>query len=97
VVKAFNTVFAQTMSTGKVDAEPLTVLLAGNDAGAKRRVQELAEAIGFDAVDAGELSVARWLEALAFLNIHLGYGQNLGTSIGFRLAGAKKRVPLEAT
>ena len=35
VVKAFNTVFAQNMSTGKLRGERLTVLVAGEDAGTK--------------------------------------------------------------
>ncbi len=93
VVKAFNTVFAQNMSTGKVNREPLTLLVAGDDAAAKRQVQELGEAIGFESVDAGPLAAARWLEALGYFTIHLGYNQKLGTNIGFRISGAKRKVP----
>lgn len=84
VVKAFNTVFAQLMSEGKVHGERLTLLAAGNDAEAKRRVLEMGGALGFDAVDAGPLENARWLETLGYLNIKLGYGQGLGPASGFR-------------
>jgi predicted dinucleotide-binding enzyme len=85
VVKAFNTVFAQNMSTGRLLGERLTVLVAGEDAGTKGIVRKLAEGIGFDSVDAGPLKSARYLEPLGMLNITLGYGLKMGTDIGFRL------------
>ena len=85
VIKAFNTIFAQNMSTGKLMGERLTVLVAGNDTGSKDTVRKLAEGIGFDSVDAGPLKSARYLEPLGILNITLGYGLKMGTDIGFRL------------
>ena len=89
VVKAFNTVFAQNMSTGQVKGERLSLLVAGDDAAAKKQVLDLGRAIGFTPVDTGPLSIARYLEALGFLNIQLGYGPTkYGTDIGFRLVGA---------
>lgn len=85
VVKAFNTVFAQHMDSGKVKGEQLTVLAAGDDSSAKNVVIDLAKAVGFDAVDAGPLQNARLLEPFALENITLGYMLGLGTDIGFRL------------
>jgi len=85
VVKAFNTVFAQHMDKGSVHGEKLTVLAAGDDLLARSRVAQLARDIGFDAVEAGPLANARWLETLGFLNIQLGYKVGLGPAIGFRL------------
>jgi hypothetical protein len=101
VVKAFNTLFAQHMDKGTLHGERLTVLAASDDEGAKKRVIELAKAIGFDAIDAGPLENARWLETLGMLNIKLGYGVGHGPAIGFKLVheatgqkkeGEKKRV-----
>ena len=37
--------------------------------------------MGFATVDAGSLKNARYLEPLAGLNIYMGYGAGLGTSI----------------
>lgn len=88
VVKAFNTVFAQHMSNGKVGETPLSALVASDDEAARKQVCELASLLGFDAVDAGPLANARYLEALGYLNIQLGYVQKLGPQIGFRLARA---------
>jgi len=85
VVKAFNTVFAQHMDTGKVAGQALTALVAADDAAAKDTVLGLARAIGFEPVDAGPLANARLLEPLAYLNIQLGYMLGLGTQIGFKL------------
>ena len=85
VVKAFNTVFAQHMSTGSVEGEPLSALIASDDDDAKAAVMKLASDIGFDPVDAGPLVNARHLEPLGYLNIQLGYVLGMGTQIGFRV------------
>ena len=83
VVKAFNTVFASVLAEGASlgAGKTVPVFVAGDDAQAKTAVSELARSIGFDVVDAGALKNARYLEPLAGLNIYLGYGAGLGTSI----------------
>ncbi|MFC3532902.1 NADPH-dependent F420 reductase [Vogesella facilis] len=85
VVKAFNTCFAGTMASGHVKGEQLVGLVAGDDAAAKQTVLALVAALGFDAVDAGPLQMARYLEPMALLNIRLAYVQGLGADMGFRL------------
>ena len=92
VVKAFNTVFAQNMSTGQVNGQPLSLLVAGDDSAAKQQVGELGRTIGFEPVDVGPLTNARYLEALGFLNIQLGYGPtSYGTDLGFKVVGLGER------
>jgi predicted dinucleotide-binding enzyme len=88
VVKAFNTVFAQHMETGKVGSTRLTALIAGDDASAKQAVSALAESLGFEVIDAGPLKNARLLEPLGYLNIQLGYAQGLGPQIGLKVVRA---------
>jgi predicted dinucleotide-binding enzyme len=85
VVKAFNTVFAGTMSDGRVKGQTLTLFVAGDDSGAKEQVLALGRDIGFDAVDAGPLKNARWLEALGYFNIQLGYTLKMGAEMGIKL------------
>ena len=85
VVKAFNTVFAEHMATGQVKGTTLTLFVAGDDQNAKEQALTLGRDIGFDAVDAGPLKNARWLESLGYLNIQLGYALKMGTEIGFKL------------
>jgi len=85
VVKAFNTVFAQNMSTGKVKDEKLSLFVAGDDAAAKELVLSAGKTIGYDPVDAGPLQNARWMETLGYFNIQLGYMLKMGTDIGFKL------------
>jgi hypothetical protein len=85
VVKAFNTVFARNQSTGKVGKEPLTLFVAGDYAKAKQVIMRLGQGIGFEAVDAGPLKAARYLEPMAMLIISLGYKLGMGTGIGYKL------------
>ena len=83
VVKAFNTVFAQVLSEGADfgNGQTVPVFIASDSDRAKQTAKVLAESIGFATVDAGGLKNARYLEPLAGLNIYLGYGAGLGTSI----------------
>jgi predicted dinucleotide-binding enzyme len=84
VVKAFNTVFAQHMGTGKVNGEVLTAFVARDKGASCKVVLELAKAIGFDAVDGGPLKNARYLEPLAFLNVQLSWVLGNGPNVGFK-------------
>ncbi len=83
IVKAFNTVFAQVLAAGADfgDGKKVATFIAGDDAKAKETVETMARSMGFDVIDAGALKNARYLEPLAGLNIYLGYGAGLGTSI----------------
>jgi predicted dinucleotide-binding enzyme len=85
VVKAFNTVFAQRMETGRAKGQPLSLFVASDHPAATAAVAALGRDIGFDPVDAGPLRNARWLESLGYLNIQLGYALGMGTEIGFTL------------
>ena len=83
VVKAFNTVFAQVLAEGANfgAGQRVTVFYASDSERAKQTANALAESMGFKTVDAGGLKNARYLEPLAGLNVYLGYGAGLGTSI----------------
>lgn len=82
LVKAFNTVFAQVLAEGaELGGKQVTVFCASDSERAKQTARALAESMGFETLDAGGLKNARYLEPLAGLNIYLGYGAGLGTSI----------------
>jgi len=83
VVKAFNTLFAQVLADGADlgGGQTATVFHASDSERAKQTVKAVAESMGFKTIDAGGLINARYLEPLAGLNIYLGYGAGLGTSI----------------
>lgn len=85
VVKAFNTVFADVMTTDRVRRGGLraTAFVAGDDAAAKRTVTELAILGGLDPLDVGPLRMSRYLEAMAHLNIQIAVGQGGGTNAAF--------------
>ena len=76
-MKAFNTTFAGTLVDGRVAGHMLDVFIAGDDAGAKQLVSQLAGDSGLNPIDAGPLRRARELEALGYL--HISIQQPLGT------------------
>ena len=83
VVKGFNTVFAQVLAEGSDfgQGQKVAVFVASDSTRAKLAASALAESMGFNVIDAGGLKNARYLEPLGGLNIYLGYGAGLGTSI----------------
>lgn len=78
VVKAFNTIGADNFGKPKFGAEAAGMFICGDDAAAKSQVGGLAAELGFDVVDAGPLTAARYLEPLAMLWIHLAFKQGWG-------------------
>ena len=85
IVKAFNTIFARFMSTGKIGNEAVTLFVAGDDPKAKDVAMHLGRDIGFDPVDAGPLRAARLLEPMAMQMINMGSNPKIGWDIAFRL------------
>ena len=83
VVKAFNTLFAQVLAEGADfgQGRVATVFVASDSERASQTATAMAESMGFAVQAAGGLHNARYLEPLAGLNIYLGYGAGLGTSI----------------
>jgi NADPH-dependent F420 reductase len=69
VVKAFNTTFSGTLVEGQVAGQPLDVLIAGDDEGAKETVAQPVRDGGLRAIDVGALERARHLEGLGFLGM----------------------------
>ncbi|ARQ69606.1 NADPH-dependent F420 reductase [Streptomyces marincola] len=76
VVKAFNTVFARTLLSGRVADRPLDVLIAGDDEDGKGAVADLAASGGLRPLDVGPLRRARELEGFQLL--HMAAQERLG-------------------
>jgi 8-hydroxy-5-deazaflavin:NADPH oxidoreductase len=87
VVKAFNTQLAARQADPAVAGLRVDGFVAADDDEAKATVLGLAEAIGFNPVDAGELKMARELEALAWLNISLQLRHGWSWQAGWKLVG----------
>lgn len=83
VVKAFNTTGAENMENPRYAGGSVFMPVCGDDADARARVIALATRIGMDAVDAGPLSAARYLEPFAMTWIHLAYKVGMGRSFAF--------------
>lgn len=85
VVKAFNTTGAENMADSRYPNGQIFMPVCGDDSEAKQRVIALATLIGFNAVDMGELKVARYLEPFAMTWIHLAIKQGYGRKFAFSL------------
>ena len=82
VVKAFNTVFWQALPFAvRQGKAAVQVLMAGDDAEAKATMAALINTLDFEAVDAGPLINARYIEPVGELNIQFGYALGWGTKI----------------
>lgn len=83
LVKAFNTTGADNMADSRY-AQGLPMMpIAGDDDDARKQVLALATLLGFDAVDMGPLTAARYLEPLAMVWIHLSFRQGQGRNFAF--------------
>jgi len=83
VLKAFNTNFAGTLVSGTIGSLPTTVLIAGDDTGAKSTLAGIVTSGGLEAIDAGALARARELEALGFLQLTLAVAEKVSWTGGF--------------
>jgi 8-hydroxy-5-deazaflavin:NADPH oxidoreductase len=83
VVKAFNTTGFNNMADSGYPNGKLAMMVAGDDAEAKKLVVALASDLGFDAIDVGPLSMSRYLEPMAMVWIKLAIAQKMGRDFGF--------------
>jgi 8-hydroxy-5-deazaflavin:NADPH oxidoreductase len=84
VVKAFNAIFADVMTPEKqvFNGEKLTAFIASDSSEAAKVIKNLADEAGFSGFIVGGIKNARYLEAMAHLNIAIaGSG---GTNAGFK-------------
>jgi NADPH-dependent F420 reductase len=72
VVKAFSTLGSYTMLDPSMAQGPVSVPIAGDDAGAKRVVAKLVAGIGLEPVDVGPLRYAHVIEGMHFLRYNAG-------------------------
>jgi predicted dinucleotide-binding enzyme len=102
VVAAFNTIPSELLRVDLIDAVTERgrrphVVMCGDDEKAKGTVDELAEDVGFRAIDAGALRVSRWIEPFGLLVGQLAYAQELGPELGYRfIVPPGLREPLES-
>ncbi|MEF3403256.1 NADPH-dependent F420 reductase [Agromyces sp. CCNWLW203] len=83
VVKAFNTLFSHVLAAG----DPVDVFMAGDDTRAKASVSAFITTLGLRPRDAGDLSMAHWLEGAGLLEVGLARN-GLGFGISFGVNGA---------
>lgn len=85
VVKAFNTTGAENMADPAYPGGTPVMPVCADDAEARAQVMALATRMGFEALDCGPLSSARWLEPFAMTWIDLAIRRGQGRNIAFAL------------
>jgi predicted dinucleotide-binding enzyme len=88
VVAAFNTIPSELLHKEVLARRPGVrpeVIQAGDDSAAKEVVAKLIEDVGLDAIDAGPLAIARYLEPFGLLIAQLAYTQELGPELGYAI------------
>ena len=78
VVKAFNHVYAEVLSSPDALSRGVTLFVCGDDPDARQLVSEVARGAGLEPIEAGSLATARYLEPLAMLMVELVRGQGFG-------------------
>lgn len=78
IVKTLNQVGAEVMARAKTTTTPPAMFIAGDDKEAKVKVATLLTDIGFDPMDAGDITKARLLEPLAMVWINQSLMQGKG-------------------
>jgi len=92
VVKAFNTTPAELLRAGvDVLPEQPAACYCGDDTRAKRAVARLIRQLGFEPVNCGALTSARYLEPLAMLVGELAYNQGRRPEVGLRVLRPGRR------
>ena len=89
VVKAFNSVLAARQTDPAISGIDVDGFVAADDEEAKAVVLDLVRGMGLHPIDAGQLAMARYLEALAYLNISLQMRHGWSWQSGWKLVGPK--------
>jgi len=84
VVKCFNVIGYEHMGAPQFISGPALMPVCGNDEAARERIRALAEDLGFEAIDIGDLSKAALVENLGLLwgTLAIAAGQGRGVAFG---------------
>lgn len=85
LIKAFNQTGFGNMAQPAYDEKASVMFVCGDDADSRATVCRLSSDLGFETIDAGKLSIARLLEPLAMLWIHLAFTTELKRDFAFAL------------
>ncbi|HEV3109498.1 MAG TPA: NADPH-dependent F420 reductase [Candidatus Binataceae bacterium] len=83
VFKAFNQTGFNIMSNPEFAGQRAVMFVCGDDDAHKPTVLKLVKGVGFEAIDAGGLVIARLLEPYAMLWIYLANARGLGRDFAF--------------
>jgi 8-hydroxy-5-deazaflavin:NADPH oxidoreductase len=83
VCKAFNQTGSNNMEDTQYSGGHPVMFVCGDDPESNEVVRRLSQSLGFESIDAGRLQIARLLEPLAMLWIHLAFNSDLKRDFAF--------------
>jgi 8-hydroxy-5-deazaflavin:NADPH oxidoreductase len=95
VVSAFNNIPSEVLFSvfeGRAKTPRPSMLYCGDQQRGKDIAATLIRDVGFDAVDLGSLSSARYTEPLAMIIAHLAYGGQNGPELAYRFERLEDRL-----
>lgn len=89
VFKAFNTTGFNITADPVLEGKKAAMFFCGDDQSSRHLVQQIVQDVGFEPIDAGNLTTARLLEPLALLWISSAYKFGLGRDFAFTIVRRK--------
>lgn len=85
VVKAFNGITADNFRTPAFSGDVAQVFYCGDDPAGKATVKMIIELCGYESIDCGALTNARYLEGIAMLWLQLAFWEDWGGNFAFKV------------
>ena len=85
IVKAFNGVTADNLPEPISHNEKTQVFYCSDHEDARNVAKQLIEAIGYEPIDSGALTNARYLESMAMLWLQLAFWEDRGSNLRFKM------------
>ena len=95
VVSAFSTAPSEVLfplSRRRRRGKPLDLVYCGDHKGAKKTAATLIRAVGFNPVDLGGLSAARYVEPFSLLVAEIAYSGSKGPELAYRFEHLRKKA-----
>jgi predicted dinucleotide-binding enzyme len=89
VFKAFNTTGFNIMADPVLEGKKAVMFYCGDNQSSRHIIQQIIQDVGFEPIDAGNLSAARLLEPFALLWISSAYKFGLGRDFAFTIVRRK--------
>ena len=94
IVKSFNAITADNLPEPICHNEKTQAFYCSDHEDARNTAKQLIEVLGYEPVDCGALTNARYLESMAMLWIQLAFWEDRGSDLRFKMINVAVAIPL---